>query len=463
VKGRILAIVFYIGCAAIATAQTLPSKTDAEAIQQLQAEVAALREEVEGMRRQLESIRNTPNVSSLTEEQQLLSAKVDDQYQTKVESGSKYRVRLSGLALINAFSVRNTVDNLDVPTVALPRPPGESGGSFAASVRQSRINLQVFGPDWKGTKTTGEMSFDFWGGFPATNNGLSSALLRLRTATFALDGNKTSVVIGQDLPFFSPRSPTSLASSAHPSLSSSGNIWTWTPQVHVEHRFDLSETDTFSIRGGVLDAFTGESATEYDRTPTAGERSRVPAYATRVGWQRTLNDRAAAAGVGAYYSRQNWGFGRNVDSWALTTDWEFPFAKWFSLSGEFYRGRAMAGLGASASGSVRFSGPPPLPGSSVLPLENVGGWSQLKYKPLDRIEFNAAFGADQPFHHGINFNHVAVEGSPFSRNESGFFNVIYQARSNLFFSMEYRKLWTYGFFDPKRTADHISITSGIAF
>ena len=39
-------------------------------------------------------------MTRLEEDQQLLSAKVEDQYQTKVESGSKYRVKLSGILLI---------------------------------------------------------------------------------------------------------------------------------------------------------------------------------------------------------------------------------------------------------------------------------------------------------------------------------------------------------------------------
>src|ERR1039458_6979416 len=44
------------------------------------------------------------HAASLEEEYQLLSGKVDDQYQTKVESASKYRVRLSGIVLMNLAS-----------------------------------------------------------------------------------------------------------------------------------------------------------------------------------------------------------------------------------------------------------------------------------------------------------------------------------------------------------------------
>src|SRR5215472_2210384 len=51
----------------------------------------------------------------LQEDQQLLAAKVDEQYQTKVESGSKYRLRLSGMLLANFFSNKGNVEHIETP------------------------------------------------------------------------------------------------------------------------------------------------------------------------------------------------------------------------------------------------------------------------------------------------------------------------------------------------------------
>jgi hypothetical protein len=101
----------------------------------------------------------------------------------------------------------------------------------------------------------------------------------------------------------------------------------------------------------------------------------------------------------------------------------------------------------------------------VLPLESAGGWSQLKFKPLERIEFNAAYGLDYPFRAGLGRTLTAriIEGSPGSRNASGFVNAIYQPRSSLLFSVEYRRLWTSRFYDPKQAARQVSISSGIVF
>src|SRR5271155_1284618 len=56
-------------------------------------------------------------VAKLEDNQELTDAKVLDQSQTKVESGSKYRGRFSGMVLLNAFETRGSVDNLDFPQV----------------------------------------------------------------------------------------------------------------------------------------------------------------------------------------------------------------------------------------------------------------------------------------------------------------------------------------------------------
>src|SRR5712692_2430538 len=112
-------------------------------------------------------------VAALEESSQLLNSKVDDQYQTKVESASKYRVRLSGVVLLNLFSNRGTSDNQDFPTWATPSSPSDPKGTFGVSLRQSELGLEIFGPRVAGAKTAGNLQFDFSGGFPNTFNGVS--------------------------------------------------------------------------------------------------------------------------------------------------------------------------------------------------------------------------------------------------------------------------------------------------
>ena len=54
-------------------------------------------------------------LSQLEDDQDLTDSRLADQDQTKVESGSKYRLRLSGLVLLNMFENRGVVDNADTP------------------------------------------------------------------------------------------------------------------------------------------------------------------------------------------------------------------------------------------------------------------------------------------------------------------------------------------------------------
>ncbi len=408
-------------------------------------------------------------LTRVEEDLHLQSAKLDEQYQTKVESASKYRVRLSGLALFNLFANRGSVDNLDVPGRALSRGTFDSGGTFGATVRQSTLGLELFGPQVGGAKTSADIQFDFFGGFPDAPDGISSGLVRLRTTRIHFDWLRTSVVAGQDTPFFSPLSPTSLASVAVPAFSYSGNLWTWTPQVRVERHVPVSENSEFLFQGGILDAFSGAPPYapygHFYRPALAGERSRQPAYAVRTAWSRKAWGRPLTLGFGGYYTRQDWGFGRTVDGWAGTADWQVPIAPWLELSGEFYRGRAIGGLGAGHANSVFYSGIPHDPATFVVGLDSTGGWSQLKFRAGERLEFNSAFGQDVPSASDFaRFEYTSgYTTTSLVRNQSGFFNVIYRLRSNLLLSAEYRRLWTSTIAESKETADHLNLGFGVLF
>jgi hypothetical protein len=406
------------------------------------------------------------HAATLEEEYQLLSGKVDEQYQTKVESASKYRMRLSGIVLLNLFSNVGTVDNADIPSIAYDRPPGGSGGSFGGSLRQSQIGLEVFGPQVAGARTKADLQLDLGGGFPRALNGVNFGLLRLRTGTMRLDWTHTSIVAGQDGLFFSPNSPTSFASLAVPAFSYAGNLWSWVPQVRVEHRFTLGEDSNLLVQGGILDSQSGEPPVfDFYRTPQAGERSRQPAYATRVAWSRPLFGQPLRVGVGGYYGRQSYGFDRNVDGWAGMTDWDLPLGHQFSLSGKFYRGKGVGGLGGGIGRSVFFSGDPGSLYTQVRGLNSAGGWAQLKYRPASQLEFNGAFGEDAPYTADIRaFPNPQAYGDPMlTKNQGSLVNVIYRPRSDILFSAEFRHLKTFTTDNSTYNADHVNLMMGVLF
>jgi hypothetical protein len=403
------------------------------------------------------------NRTSIQEQLDLLNGKINEQYQTKVESGSKYRVRLSGIALLNAFDNRGSVDNTDFPHLVTLGTPGIPQKSVGGSLRQSLFGLEAFGPDIAGAKSSGEIQFDFAGGFSGVPNGVNFGIVRLRTATLHLDWANTSVVAGQDNLFFAPLSPTSLASLAAPALSYTGNLWSWTPQVRVEHRFNLSDDSGVSVQAGVLDPLTGEfPAANYLRIPQAGERSGVPAFGSRIAYTNKSLGEPFTIGAGGYYSREDWGFGRKVNGWAGTTDITVPLGHLFSVSGDFYRGKAIGGLGAAQNRSIVWSGDLATPAAIVRGLDDMGGWAQLKIKPLTKLEFNVAAGQDSAFRNQV----LALPGQSYNgtinANRSALANFIYHPRSDLVFSAEYDRLRTTSIY-RYTSANHVSLSMGILF
>jgi hypothetical protein len=404
-----------------------------------------------------------PSSPSIQEQLDLLSGKINEQYQTKVESGSKYRVRLSGMALFNAFDNRGSLDNIDFPHLVIPGSPGLPQTSLGATLRQSLLGLEAFGPDLAGAKSSAQVQFDFAGGFSGLPNGVNFGIVRLRTATLHLDWANTSIVAGQDNLFFAPLSPTSLASLAQPALSYSGNLWSWTPQIRVEHRFHLDENSGITVQGGVLDPLTGQfPAASYFRLPQAGELSGVPAFGTRIAYTNKSYGEPFTIGVGGYYSRENWGFGNVVDGWAGTADINVPLGHLFALSGEFYRGNAIGGLGAAQSRSIVWSGDLSMPGSVVHGLDDMGGWAQLKFRPLTKLEFNLAAGQDSAFSHQIQTLPGRNYYGTINANRSALANFIYHPRSDLVFSAEYDRLRTNSIYTYS-SANHVSMSMGILF
>lgn len=143
------------------------------------------------------------------------------------------------------------------------------------------------------------MMFDFAGGFPSIPNGSVMGEMRMRTAVMRMDWSNTSIVGGQDTLFFAPLSPTSLATLGTPALAYAGNLWAWTPQIRVEHRFTLSGDSSVLIQGGILDSLTGDTPyDDYSRDPSAGEVSGQPIYATRIAWTHRVFDQNFTVGIG---------------------------------------------------------------------------------------------------------------------------------------------------------------------
>ena len=405
-------------------------------------------------------------IQKLEDSTSLIGAKIDEQYQTKVETASKYRARLHGIVLMNAFRNVGGTDSLDFPNFSQAASRGAPQASFGATLRQSEIGLEIFGPTLAGAKTSADVQLDFAGGFAATGNGVNFGIVRMQTASLRLDWQHTSVVAGQDSLFVSPLSPTSFASLATPAFAFAGNLWGWTPQLRVEHRFSVSDQQTVTVQAGILDNLDWEFPSDpFYRYPQAGEQSGQPAYAVRTAWSRPVHQRPLSFGAAGYYGRQNWNWDRYVDAWAAMADWQIPIVRRLSLSGEFYRGRGIGGLGASAGRSIVYGGNPAYRTSAIRGLNTVGGWAQLKLQLTSKLELNGVAAEDDALTNDI--RGFAVDQNNFApilgRNRGAFANVVFRPRSDLVFSAEFRRLQSFPVYSSSSATSQVNLAMGILF
>ena len=235
--------------------------------------------------------------------------------------------------------------------------------------------------------------------------------------------------------------------------------------MRVEHRFSLSENSNIQLQAGILDSVSGDYPDlGTNRDPSWGEESGQPAFATRISWNRRLFGQNFSIGWGGFYGSQNWGFNRKPDGWASMVDATLPLGKLFEFTGAFYRGRALGGLGGGIGQTVLLDGSFGDPKTTFRGLDSMGGWAQLKYKPTTKLEINAALGVDSPFAPELRkYQSNSIYGVPYTRNLTPLANFIYTMRSDILFSLEYRRMQTTLLDSGSNSANHFNMSIGYIF
>lgn len=379
---------------------------------------------------------------------------------TKVETESKYPLKVSGLVLFNAFVNTRQVDVSASPSYALPGP-----GSTGLSLRQTVLGLDARGPHLLGATSHADIRADFFAS-GAVSNYAAGGVLRLRTAHAALDWQNTEAFVELDRSILEPNEPSSLVAIAQPELAWAGNLWTWNPQIGVSHQFALSDSTRIEAQAGLIDSsdplLPGSESSGPAQTET--ERSRWPGTEARIAFQNGKSGAGPEIGAGGYFSPHRDQDGDTFDAWAGTVDARLPLSRYFELTANAYRGQALAGLGAGGYVNSYYS----YEGAEeyVHALDDVGGWTQLKARAGQSLEMNAGFGADNPFAKEIQAAAPSTGDSYYAglaRNRSFYSNVIFSPSTYLMFSVEYRRLWTNFSTGPTNFSDAIGIGAGYKF
>ncbi len=451
-------------------------------LQESQRQLDAMRAQLAALQRQMTSrsvpLQTSPSdtakaIDELRERQTMQESQIATHEQTKVETESKYPLKISGQLLFNAFVNTSAVDAPPIPTLALA-----GSGTTGASVRQTVLGFSARGPHLFGAQSYADLHIDFDGSPQSGSTGSNytgyysgnSTFLRLRTADAGLRWDRTEVFFSLDRPLLSPEAPTSLTSVAEPALAWSGNLWTWNPQLGVTHDLTLSGAHALRLQAALMDvgdaSMPGSSVGgAAGVAPTLSERSRWPALEARIALGAPRPDEGSHIGVGGYFAPHLDPLGRRFDAWAATLDTRLQLSDRLSLSGSFYRGQALGGLGGGAYKDLAYLADSTSGNYYYSPLADVGGWAQVKETINARLQFNAALGLDNAFAEQVR-RYANPSGTIYqnlARNRTYTGNVIWSPSAYLVFSLEYRDLQSVPAIGPANRSNILGVGAGYRF
>jgi hypothetical protein len=453
--GATLALHFFFASAIVA--QSAPDDAGTlrqilERLDRLEQQNRNLTEEVHALRKDLALARGTPAAETaktaappepadLAEKMDVQEHRLDEQAQTKVESSQHFPIRITGMALFNAFTNSSANGGPGEPVVA---PIQRDALSAGASLRQTVLGLDFRGPEIFGGGTIhGFINMDFFGASGDPYGGS----FRIRTAGIEFNWANTTIMFGQDKPLIAPREPNSLAQVWIAPLTGAGNLWVWQPQARIEQRIHLNERTTLRAQAGVFE--TREAYGSSAPPPYAYSLQMArPAAQGRVSVAYSLDDnRRFEIGTGFDASNTNVA-GTTVPTRVFALDWlAQPWHK-LEFSGAFFHGENVANLGGIGAGFTIMDE------EYVVPVHADGGWQQISFLATPRLTFNLFGGEQQNRGSDVAWGQVA-------KNQAYGANLMYRIAPNVIASFEAEQARTNYLSTTNRLNNHYDL--GLAY
>lgn len=334
----------------------------------------------------------------------------------------------------------------------LPEKPGYgSDRHYTITARQTRLGVNIGGPDIGNGKSSGKIEVDFYA--PATVE--NKAQLMLRQAYWKLAYPNWNVLVGQAWEVVSPSFPHVLNYSY---LALSGNPGYRKPMIRYERTDKVLgdkklKTDVALVRG--IGTATGLRSTSWldDEASDAG----VPDIEARVGISiPTKHKRPIVVGVSGHYGREEYdynaasvfttGSGTLYTTYSGNIDWAVPLGKNADFTGEFFSGRNLDGYMGGIGQGVNLK--------LGKAIDAIGGWGQLCYHPEGQWVFSVGAGIDDP-------QNSDLSAGGRTRNATYFTNAIYNISKSTLLGLEV----SYQDTDWKGTAngDNIRVQTSLQF
>jgi hypothetical protein len=406
----------------LAGAQTPDLSAILQRLDRLERENRELADQVKALQARLEV--GTPKPADgrpvevpLDQRVEIQERRVDELAQTKVEAAQKFPIRLTGMALFNAFTNSRQSGGADYPVTAADPGPNHAG----ATLRQTILGLEFRGPTAiAGGAVHGSVYMDFFAG---ANN----QAMRLRTGSIEIDWKSRSVMAGIEKPIFNPREPSSLAQVGISPLTGTGNLWLWLPQVRVEQDFKFGRSSGLRARAGVLQT---REVVPYPGVALPGplEPAR-PALEGRFELFHNLDDDRRLEFAPGFHTSTTHVGGVSIPSSLFSLDWFFNPWRRIEFTGAFYDGKNVGNLGNGyGQGFYGY-------GRHLDAVASMGGWGQLTIHTLPRVDLHLFTGQQDDANADLN-------GGRIGKNLLFGGNVFYRIAPNVLIGLETTQLRT---------------------
>ena len=338
----------------------------------------------------------------------------------------------------------------DFAFFVLPELNGEKDAQTHFGARETRLGLNLFGPDAGAWKTTGKLEMDFYGGDKANSYNPRMRLAYLDVA----HSSGLSLRFGQDWDTFCEVVPR-IVNFAY--LADIGALGLRRPQARLTQELKLAENTKIVAKlaaaqtvGEDLDGGTFEDGADADWPTVQWSVSLL---------QKLWTEKSAKVAFGGHYGQETVdGVDSNkvvvaedaqdYDSWSAQGSIFLPLTKQLAVQGNFWKGANLdtyfGGIGQGVNVAL---------GEEI---EAQGGWAQLLWDPTDKLAIGLGYSVDDPDDEDL------AEGRP-CKNEQIFGNVAYKLTPAVTAMAEYAHMTTDYLGRDEAVNDRVQLAMKYAF
>ncbi|HUS57375.1 MAG TPA: hypothetical protein VM141_01880, partial [Planctomycetota bacterium] len=447
------AICVCLCCLILPGLQTLAAAGEAAppTLEELAKENASLRQEMEALKKLMQDILKpkdaAPADMTLIERVEALEKKTPP---GKSPVLSSFKANIYGFIKLDGSYSTGRIYPGNYAMYVLSEGTRKNDDQFNLTANETRLGLDIAGPQTDGMITSGKIEFDFYGG-GAENK--SNPMLRQAYAKLDWPESSFSVLAGQTWDIISPLAPNSLNYLV---LGCAGNAGYRRPQVQLTKKVDMQDC-LLTLQGGI--ARTIGRTSGFD-PGDSGEDAGFPTVEGRTALSfPLLTNQPTTIGVSGHYGEEEYDIdagNRHVmfRSWSANVDVVMPLVpKMLSVRGEAFTGDNLNAFVAGINQGVNTTA------GSSREITTHGGWFAFSFTPPARApegapapespwEFNVGAGVDNP-----SDTDLTGMANAATRNQAVFVNSIYKIN----------KATTVGLEVSKWKTDYNDRASGDAF